>query len=215
MKQFKDLDIIGPEEELRALINTASASLPANWRRDPEAEARLAKFVREGKDAGFTFCRDAKDGDVKVGLFLAREGRRLYVPNIIPLEDRELSMDQYNGVLDEFADMLHTHLPPDSQLTIRVTSDDATITDWISVEAAKLLQRFSDLANRSTGSAHPLDFERWALFLIQVHREGPGLDSDILSRWLVEELKWPPDRVDKLVEEYEFARDLLRIYDRS
>ena len=124
-------------------------------------------------------------------------------------------MAQYNRVLDEFADMLRAHRPSDPQLRIHVTSDDAAITDWVSSDAADLLKYFSSLANMSTGSAHPLDFERWVRFLIQVHKEGSTLHSSFLSRWLAEELGWPPDRADDLARDYEFARDLLRDYDRS
>ena len=214
MKRFKDLDITGPDRQLLALVETISTNLPDDWRRDPEAEARLAEVAREGKDAGFAFSRDAKDGHPRIGLFLARERGRLHVPNIVPLDAGELSMAEYNRILDEFAGMVRRYLPSEGQLKVQVTSDEATITDWVSVEAAALLQSFSTLANMSTGSAHPRDFERWAHFLIQVHREGSSLYSDSLSRWLVEELKWPSDRADKLAREYEFARDLLRAYDR-
>lgn len=208
MKRFKDLDITGPDEQLLALIEAVSESLPADWRRDLEAEAA-------GADAWFEFARDAKEGDPRTGLFLARERGRLHVSNIIPLDDGQLSMRQYNRVLDEFAALLRTHLPPGSQLNMNVTSDEAAITDWVSTDAAECLRLFSDAANKSTGSAHPLDLERWAHFLIQVHREGSTLDSASLSQWLVEELEWPPERVDELNKEFEFARDLLKVYDQS
>ena len=214
MQQFKDLDITGPVEQLDALVDAVSTNLPADWHRDPGVEAFLAKGDREWKDASFAFSRDAKGSDPKTVLFLVRERRRLYVSNIVP-HDGELSMAQYNRVLDEFADMLRTHVSSDSQLTMGVSSEDVTITDWVSDEAAELLQRFSTVANKSTGSAHPRDFERWADFLIQVHREGSTLYSHSLKRWLVEELDWPPDRAGKLAMEFEFARDLLQAYDRS
>ena len=213
MKRFKNLDITGPDEQLLALIDAVSTSLPAGWRRDFEAEAGIERDPA-GIDAGFAFARDAKEGDPKTGLFLARDRGRLHVPNIVPL-DGQLSIGQYNRVLDEFADILRTHLPSGSQLNMHITSDEAAITDWVSKDAAALLRGFATLANMSTGSAHPLDFERWAHFLIQVHKEGSTLYSDSLSRWLVEELEWPPERADELTREYEFARDLLKVYDQS
>ena len=215
MKQFKDLDITGPDEQFLVLIDAVSTNLPAGWRRDPEAEARMDKLDLEGTDAGFSFARDATEGDPPAHLFLRRERGRLHVSNIVPRDDGQLSMSQYNGILDEFADTLRTHLPSYSQLTMRVTSDEAAITDWVSSEAADLLKHFSNLANMSTGAAHPLDFERWTHFLIQVHREGSIIHSSFLSRWLIEELGWPPDRADDLARDYEFARDLLRAYDQS
>ena len=71
MKRFKDLDITGPDELLLGIVDSISKNLSTDWHRDPEAEARLAEFGREGKDAGFAFSREAKDGDPKIGLFLA------------------------------------------------------------------------------------------------------------------------------------------------
>lgn len=214
MKQFKDLDISGPDKQLLALIETVSANLPADWHRDPEAEARMEHLDFLGTGVGFAFIRDAKEGAPKAGLFLSGERERLNVPNIVPLDSSELSMIQYNKILDEFADMLREHALPDAQLNICLTSDDAAITDWVSSDAAGLLEHFSKLANKSTGSAHPLDFERWARFLIQVHKEGSTLYSSFLSQWLVEELGWSPDHANRLARDYEFARDLLRHYDR-
>ena len=213
MKQFKDLDITGLGERLLALIDAVSSDLPSGWRRDPEAEAHMDNIGREGTDAGFVFARDATNGDPPARIFLHRERGRLRVSNIVPREIGELSMSQYNAILDEFAEMVRTHLPSESQLNMRVTSDEATITDWVSSHAADLLTGFSNLANMSI--LHPLDFERWVRFLLQAHREGSTLHSSFLSQWLVEELGWPPDRAHDLARDYEFARDLLKAYDES
>ena len=215
MKQLKELDIEGSEDQLLALIHSVSTSLPTGWRRDTEAEARFSAVAGERKDSGFAFCREAKDGDPKTGLFLASEGGKLNVTNIVPLTTGELSLVQYNGILDEFAEILCAHLPSHGEVKMRITSDQAAIIEYVSRDAADLLKHFSNLANMSTGSGHPLDRERWVRFLIQVHTEGSTLQSHFLSRWLVEELRWPPDRADDLVKDYEFARDLLRAYDRS
>ena len=38
MKQFKDLDITGPDEQLLASVREVSTNLPTKWRRNPEAE---------------------------------------------------------------------------------------------------------------------------------------------------------------------------------
>ena len=215
MKQFKELYVSGPEDQLLALIDSVSTRLPTGWRRDTEAEARFSAAAGGRKDLGFAFSRDAKRGDPKAGLFITGEERKLNVTNIVPLATGELSLVQYNRILDEFAEMLRAHLTSHNQLKMRVTSDNAAITEYVSSDAAELLKHFSNLANMATGPGHPLDFERWVRFLIQVHTEDSALKGHFLSRWLVEELGWPPDRADDLVSDYEFARDLLRAYDRS
>ena len=215
MKQFKDLEITGPDAQLLALVHAVSASLPTGWRGDPEAEARMERLDPTGRDEWFVFTRDVGEGDPKVGIFLTRERGRLHVPNIVPLDDEDLSIDQYNRILDEFKDMLRARLPSGSGLDVRITSDQAAITDWVSSDAAALLRSFSALANMSTGASHPLDFERWARFLVQAHREGSTLHSSFLSQWLVEELGWPKDRAGELARDYALARDLLKVYDES
>ena len=51
MKQFKDLDITGPDEQLLALVREVSTNLPTKWRRNPEAEARMDRFHPTETDA--------------------------------------------------------------------------------------------------------------------------------------------------------------------
>lgn len=213
MKRFKDLELIGPDDSLLALVAAVTADLPKGWVRDNDAEGRLAGVSAAGEEAGFAFARDATEDEPGSGVFVARDAERLYVPNIVPRESGRLSMSQYNRILDEFAGILRNHLAKDGKVSLNVTSNEADITEWISPEAADLLRRFSVLANMSTGSSHPSDFKRWAEFLIQVHGEGSSLDAGTLEQWLVEELDWPSDSAGRLAIQYEFARSLLRIYD--
>ena len=213
MKQFKDLEINGPDEQLNGLLDAFLTKLPAGWNRDTQAEDRGSIFGFTDWVACYAFTRDAKASDPKVGLTLVHEHNRLNVPNIVPLDPGDLSIDQYNRILDEFKNILCRHLPTDSELRLHTTSEEAAITDWISNQAADLLDQFSSLANKSTGAGHPKDFERWARFLIRTHKDDADLDSDFLLQWLVEKLEWPEDRAERLSRDYEFARNLLKIYD--
>ena len=214
MKQFKSLTITGPDEQLGKLMDKISASAKSadGWRRDDPTRYR----PDETELPCFSFTRNASEEDdlPSVQLFLTHKSGRLYVTNIVPGHGGnggQLSESQYNQILDEFAEMV----PTTSQLTLNITSDDANITDHISDEAARLLENFSRFANKFTGSAHPMDFERWAEFLIKVHEEGSSLSGDFLSNWLVEELEWPHEEADKLTTEYRFARDLLQAYGKA
>ena len=199
-----------------AFINDVSANLPAHWRRDREAEARLEQANHVHKESWFAFIYKPED-EPSGNVFLALENGRFYVPNVTPLEPGWFSIAQYNRILDEFADILRDHLPPDSALEINVTSDVAAITDWVSPKAEELLDRFSNSANKSTGSSHPSDFQRWSDFLIEVHKEGSShrLSGDFLAKWLEEELGWSSEKANELAIEYEFARDILRAYEQS
>ena len=217
MKQFKDLEITGPVEQILSFINDVSAKLPTHWRRDFEAEARLEQANHVRKDSWFAFIYKSEDDEPSSNVFLTLESERLYVPNVTPLKPGWLSIAQYNRILDEFAEILSNHMPLDSPLKINVTSDVAAITDWVSPKAKELLDRFSNSANKSTGSSHPSDFQRWSDFLIEVHKEGSGhrLSGEFLAKWLEEELGWPSEQADKLAVEYEFARDVLQAHEQS
>jgi hypothetical protein len=55
--------------------------------------------------------------------------------------------------------------------------------------------------------------ERWRRVLLSLHAEGWPVDSETLTRWLVEEEGWPEDRAWELRAEIALARDLLQDYD--
>ena len=215
MKQFKDLTITGPDEQLVTLMDQISAKPADGWRRDDPTRGRLD----ETEPPYFSFTRNASEEDdlPSIHLFLTHKPGCLHVANITPDysgNGGQLSESQYNQILDEFAEIVHPFLS-DSQLTFDITSDEANITDHISDEAAKFLEKFSISANKSTGSAHPMDFERWAEFLIKVHGERSSLSESFLSKWLVEELQWPHEEAEKLTIQYSFAQDLLQTYDKA
>ena len=209
MKQLKDLTITGPDDELIALVNKLLEQLPrADW----HCNGPVANVQGSTTDV-WTFIPPTNN----VQLFLCHQTGRLYVPNITPAEGsgETLSKRVYNQILDKFFEEVRKLIPNSSHdLNLTLTSDNADITEHISPEAAQLLDNFSFAANKYTGSAHSYDFKRWAKFLIQVHKEkNASLDVNFLSNWLVEELEWPDESADKLVNEYEFAKDLLEIYD--
>ena len=212
MKQFKDLEITGPAEQLIAFVDEFSANLPTGWRRDREREAA----TQQEKDSWFVFIYESPAGEPPSNVFLSHDNGRLHVPNITPLKSGQLSMDQYNRIFDKFTGILRNHLPPDSTLEINVTDDIAAITDWVSPDAAKLLEIFSNSANKSTGTSHPSDFKRWVDFLIKAHKEDSRdkLDGEFLAKWLEEELGWPSKQAEDLAIEYEYALRLLQAYDR-
>lgn len=214
MKRFRELEIHGPVEALRNFVASITNVLPKNWKRDPEAERRLAGLAGLNLE-GFAFTRNADDNIPAATVFLIFDGDHLRVTNIVPEESGQLSIGQYNVILGEFEGVADAELERHDVFTLATTGEEVLITEWISPEAASLLERFSDFANKSTGSAHPSDFARWVDFIICTHAEGSKLYSEDLRLWLIEALDWPSEKADKLAREYEFARDVLAAYDRT
>lgn len=209
LEVFKDLTIRGDAAALDRLVPAIAGLLPEGWSRDSEAEERLRDPIA-GIQYVFRFV--GREELPAVSLFMVRDAESLEVSNIVPQETGSISRAQYNLVVDEFAGFAGP-VARNMGLTVLLTADQEPITHWLSTAAADELRRFAVTANKSTGSAHPMDFARWASFLIAAHRERASLDSSTLARWLEEVDHWPEDTAHDLALEYEFARQLLKSYD--
>ena len=62
-----------------------------------------------------------------------------------------------------------------------MTSTKFNILDYLIEEGKNKLHSFSELANKSTGSNHPNDRERWFDFIIQTYHDGTDA-SGVLER---------------------------------
>jgi hypothetical protein len=202
LEVFRELEVTGDTSVLDDFIDRVSRALPHGWSRN-RAREKDVKLI--GGHQLFAFhCNDVGRWPA-ANLFLARDSDRFKVTNIVPEKTGSLSRSQYNAVLSEFAEQAIRPTASALGLEVSVTDEHAPITRWLSKEAAQLLRQFSKNANKGTGSSHPLDFNRWAAFLIQAHRDGSELDAQTLLRWLVEEENWPEDTADSLAVEYEFS----------
>lgn len=212
MKVFQNLSITGPAVALDRLPELLDGTTVPPWSRDRTAEGR-SRDIGLGPDF-LVFLRAADGGLPAAKLFLSRDANAWNVSNIVPEENGSLGEETYNRILREF-EVLLTPMAAANDLQANVSQADIGVDDMLSGSAARLLRTFSTSANMATGSAHPLDFRRWAAFLVQVHRDGTTLYASDLGRLLVEELRWPEDTASKLLLEYEFARDLLKAYDEA
>lgn len=208
MKVFRDLHVYVTRQQSSSLAARMTEKASPPWHRDEAAEER--QRVRSPVDAeAYYFVRDADSRQPAALLVLMRkDDRTLYVPNIVPPEMGQLSMDQYNGILSDFVDNVLKPAKPDD-VQFEMTSDNESIDDWLSPETVKLLRSFSGLANKSTGSSHWADQKRWFTFLVAAHDEKERLRDDMLRRWLMEEEGWGEQIAAQLVAEYDFAMDLL------
>lgn len=201
IRVHRDFAVHGSEQQFERFLSRLDEELPRGWSR------------RRAADLGSRYHIFERGSDARIpaaSLFLSERDGRLVVANIIPESVNSLSIDEYNTILGEFATIARS-IAGDLELRIDESGPDADIGRWLSDRTQKALVHFSRLANKSTGSSHPMDFERWADFITVSHREG-RIPPDMLARFLVEEEGWPPDRAAELVSEYEFGLSLL---DRS
>jgi hypothetical protein len=211
VKIFQDLTIKGDADALERFVDEIEASLKENWSRDRALEDKLRPFE---KSPGWCFAFAGRGKDPAAFLWLAnRTAHELYVPNIVPAESGRLSHDQYNRVLQDFYERFVKGAASKVGVHADLSKDSLQLEDVLTAACAESLRRFSALANKSTGSSHPRDRQRWEGFLISAHLAGSSLDAETLERWLVEEERWPEDQASELAIEYEKAMYLLKAYD--
>lgn len=205
---FQDLFLTaldGGRQELRDVLGQ-HAKTP--WSCSEEHQLPL------GEDM-LTFEREGGDDIHASALTLWERTDGFTVANIVPKEISELGVRGYNDVLNDFVSRVVVPAANESMFSFNLGKREQCITDWTSQEAARALSRFSGTANKSTGSSHPSDQQRWFEFLFAAHRANGELDTYTLGRWLVEVDQWPAEVARDLTLEFEFGMALLKDYDRN
>ena len=216
MKVFRDLSFLAIDAAaVDRFVGALPAALPAGWTEGPPMDRGAAAMM--GRNArAVRFIRARKGGMPETLLALVIRPGKAYVSNIVPNERGSdgLGYDGYNVVLEEFA-AFAVPLAEQHGLSHDLTKPEAGVGRWLSPHGIELLESFSNLANKSTGSGHPLDAERWYKFIVQAHREDSPLDVGTLGRYLTEQLGWDGEHAHTLMLEYELAREILKAYDRQ
>jgi hypothetical protein len=205
MKTFRDLYIHLNGFDIDALSKELESHSIAPWIRRRDKEEELGDVDKR------PICFEAQKGsDVSpAALFIfIKENETLWVSNIIPTEESELTYDRYNFTLEHFYENIVLPAIKGTSITAELTSDQISIGSVAGEEVEKAFVRFSNLANKSTGSSHPLDRKRWLEFLVLAHEAKSNLHSDMIIRSLVE-LGWPEEKAIELGIQFEFAEHIL------
>lgn len=210
MKVFKELVVAIPENRRGDFLSRVEKSLPSGWSRDREAESRIPGPEKEHN--AYFVCQPQDNRPSALVALVPKSEQSLYVSNIVPREASQLTHEQYNRVLDEFANTCIAPIANQMDFTFTLTSDKATLETWVCAETAEKFRRFSALANKSTGSSHPCDKDRWYEFVISVVMNKDRLDASTLMRWLAEEDGWPQDIAHEMGIEFEQEVGLLEYY---
>ena len=213
LEVFQDLFLCGPADGRTALRCALLGHVVAPWHHAEEREKELSKHASKDADV-LAFQREAGKGLEAATLVLWSRPGGYRVANIVPLEIDELGYSGYNALLQDFKQRIAAPAAWQAGFQVKMTTSRQSIEDWLPPKAADALRCFSRFANKATGSAHPLDRERWFQFLIEAHADHSQLDTERLARWLVEVEGWDDDHATKLAIEYEFGLALLSEYDQ-
>ena len=209
MKTYGKLNITlhgMPPEEFGDLAETSASG---GWARDRSKDEEMR---RTGDGAWFTFTLTGHKTLPSAFLFITQKGSAdtLYVPNVIsPARDR-LNYGEYNQLLQSFAESVLVPLLRQSNIEFDLGGMEMDLKAKLPQHVYDRLCLFSQLANKNTGSSHPLDLERWMDFLVAIDEAQVELDSHTIARWLVEVEGWEGEQASRLADEYEFGRELLQ-----
>jgi hypothetical protein len=202
MKTFRHLQLHGSRAQITALREKLAELTPsATWQRNVELRGSSAPDV-----SVFEYTGGEAPGAC-VWLFDEPYGAR--VTNIVPTTTSALSHDEYNTLAERFAHDVLGPLAAQIPVQIDLGPTEKSIEDLLPASTAGALLRFSSSANRSTGTAHPQDAEKWDEFVILAHRERVSMSPDTLQRLLVEDEGWEHDQALELAIQYERALRLL------
>lgn len=208
---FRDLYLRGSPARRPELRCALIGAVTTPWYYDAHRSDAISRNAN-GADI-LAFGRNAADDLRAAGLVLWSSNDGYYVPNIVPIESGELSIRQYNAILDDFIERIVRPVASLFDYAIDSTSARQDLEDWTSADASKKLRAFSSAANKSTGASHPMDQRRWFDFIIAVHENHSPIGTDHLFRWLHEIEGWEEESAHELAGEYENSLSLLQRYD--
>jgi len=216
MKTYRELYFRGTTKQLSDFISEIGNYVKGDW-----------KLREEDKDYKNYLWIDYMGTSVNkamVSIYFGGDyisNGELRVGNIVPLEKNELNVDEYNAVLMLFYnDVIKPFKESRTELEIPQPTDD--IFDPLAViseEALKKLKLFCHCANKSTGSSHSSDKERWFDFIYQTVIDDKMIDYDTLAKFLHDEVYWgkKPDGFLGVMGKYawdeEHAYDLASEYE--
>jgi hypothetical protein len=109
----------------------------------------------------------------------------LRVLNIISGQRSELSMNEYNALLDRFAEEVVVPSVAGTTAIWTTSGAEAVAADVMDPRAASLLERFSGLANKSTGSSHLVRLHRCVAPRFTPSKRRPTRAVACRTRWVV------------------------------
>lgn len=226
MKIYQDLLLLKgfKEKEKLDFLKKVKETLPANWIFQKTLIENYEKNSGlSAKNILVVLSPEIKSK--KANIWLRATENAIEVINIVPVNSKELSFDEYNTILNEFLDNCILSVQGYENIPVEMSLDDISLQEILPSNVYQLLCQWEIGCNKDTGNTHPIDEERWLEFLISLHKAfGSQFDYpkenfiEIFKRWLLEEKKeWDnrDDVVYKLIRDLEYGLELLEKYDNN
>jgi hypothetical protein len=204
---FRELKLTSPAG-VGALKEALVTCADWPWKHSNEDEEQLYRaYPRDITVALFT--REESEGVEPCMLTLLQDLDSLKLTNILPRKIPDLGPARYNRLINDFVSKVVLPVQKKAGIQVSLGDEFLSLQTLLGKGAASALRAFSDGANKSTGSSHPLDRKRWFDFLLAVHKAPLRPDLEQILRWLIESEGWPDETAVELIRECQFGLDLL------
>lgn len=215
MKTFRELKIVDPlqkKSKLLSVLDYMKSYPEQKWLYRDDLSNDYAKNVsKEIREVG---CFESNfENYEKALIWVILWGREIKVSNIIPVNKRKLSFDQYNILIENFYSDMINLISLKFEVDVIISPPEKDLREIIGINTYNKLIKWARTCNRDTGNLHPRDFELWASFLTTVFDQESSLTPSLLGRILKEEMDWQEDEtLQKLLIDFEYGLDLLKFY---
>ncbi len=223
MKIYSELYFSGTSQRLKTFVEEIKNYIKGDWKE--EQDERWKEYLT------IDYTGDVVD-KARVSIYLGDDLKngQLKVGNIVPLEKSSLNVEEYNAILNKFnRDIIEPYKRSNHDVDIsELSSDEFDPLTVISNTALNKLKKFCNQANKSTGSSHSCDQERWYDFICQTVDDGRMFDYSTLAKFLQDEsywgakkegfigvmghYAWDSEQAYELADEYEAACSVLNYY---
>ncbi|ELC8385788.1 hypothetical protein QYB55_000916 [Clostridium perfringens] len=227
MKTYRELYFKGTSSQLAKFVSEVRKFVVGNW--------EVEKQTERWKDYLFIDYIGEEIDKARISIYIGNISKenQLKVNNIIPLEKNELNVDEYNCILMKFyEEVIKPYEESGAEIEIlKPSNDEFEPLSVISEEALRKLKAFCNGANKSTGSSHPCDQERWFDFICQTVDDGMMFDASTLATFLQDEsywgkredefigvigmYAWDEEKAYELALEYENLSGIVQYYKRK
>lgn len=210
MRTQNELVIRDPKADSASLPQRVEAALANGWQRGRTFEKKLRDGLPNARTACFTYAQD--QGRAIAALWLSpRSIDEWYVSDVVPLTKRDLSDDECDAILNDFAATLHKAPGAGQSFQAEIVSARPRLQEALSGECWRRLRALScaDLASQKTEAR-----DRLEALIVQAHRDDALLDGESLDEWLKAE-GWSDECRRETVRNYELGRSILARYDEE
>ena len=155
MEIYRNFGIEDSQENIAKALNSFIQMFPNKWH-----------LMQPSKELGdkYIVYKYRKSHKLTLKIFLLKTEYGLKIANILPDERNSISKKEYNeAVMDFYNDLKKAH----PQYQNSVTTNIFDPLQIMSQNALTKLRDFYLCANKSTGSSHPDDEQRWFAFICQ------------------------------------------------